>query len=150
MARRKRTCKLCGRVRAVNRSSHCDSCRVLKNTYSSDLRYLKARLASIKYRAARKGLKYDLTVEWAQRRLKDIEGMCEATGIPMVRPQESGKGRDSMWDSPSVDRIIPSRGYVRDNCRFVIWAFNQAKGSMSDDKLAEVAREFLRKRGEIP
>lgn len=40
---------------------------------------------------------------------------------------------------PSLDQIIPGRGYIPENIRIVAWAYNQLKGTLSD----EVAKQCL-------
>ena len=38
--------------------------------------------------------------------------------------------------SPSLDRIDPTRGYVRDNVRLVAWGANSARNNLSDAQFA--------------
>lgn len=92
-----------------------------------------------KSRARRKGLEFDLSNEWAISTLDTANWMCQATGVLM----SLAPGRP---ESISIDRVIPGLGYVRGNCRFVIFAFNQAKGSLLDCEFAELCRLFLQKR----
>lgn len=63
-------------------------------------------------------------------------GLCSATGIRMAL---------SSWEplSISIDQIAPGRGYTKDNARFVIHAFNQAKGNMMDRDFELLCRYFL-------
>lgn len=87
-------------------------------------------------RAKREGLAFDLTREWAEGRWT---GACELTGIQFV--QRSGTGRGSAGPfSPSLDKIDPAKGYVQDNCRFILWAINRFKGKDADDVIFQIAK----------
>ena len=51
---------------------------------------------------------------------------CAATGIPFDL-DEIGEGAGASHFAPSPDRIVPSRGYVPGNVRWVLWMVNRAK-----------------------
>ncbi len=141
----RKTCLSCGNIRAHKSkvSTKCFSCFSADADYATDESYLRrSLLRSAARRAKKKGRDYSLSIEWATERIKACEGRCEATGILMVRPK--GRGEDR-WNSPSIDRIDSSLGYTEDNCRFVIWAFNNMKARMPDDRLAMICREFLKR-----
>jgi len=52
------------------------------------------------------------------------DGKCPITGIPFSLNNSKGM-RD---DSPSIDRLVPSRGYKRGNIRIISWLANRMKG----------------------
>ena len=63
-----------------------------------------------------------------------IPKLCPVLGIELSH----GKGRRGPTDSsPTLDRIVPSRGYVRGNVVVVSWRANRLK---SDGTIAELAR----------
>ena len=78
-------------------------------------------MRSIKCRARRKGLPFDLTVS-------DITPpeFCPVLRIKIM----VGKGR-LLSASPSVDRIDNSKGYTRDNIRVISHAANRLKSNMT-------------------
>lgn len=91
-------------------------------------------LASAYRRAAKKNVSYTLTPAWAEERWT---GVCELTGIPFNMGMP-GKPGPRLY-SPSIDRIVPSLGYVEENCRFILWAINSFKGEGTDDDMLKIA-----------
>lgn len=54
-----------------------------------------------------------------------------------IRLQENyGKRQDS---SPSIDRVIPERGYVRGNVAVISWRANKLKSDGSSDEHRKIA-----------
>lgn len=74
----------------------------------------------------------------------DVEEMidpmlCSVTGVKLSWDWND-KGRNP-W-RPSIDRIDPSKGYVKDNVRVVCWAYNAAKNEWSDAVVQKWARNI--------
>jgi hypothetical protein len=67
------------------------------------------------------GLPFDLDIDWLTGRLES--GRCELTGLEFDTVVSRKRGGPF---SPSVDRIVPSAGYTKSNCRVVIFAVNAA------------------------
>ena len=88
-------------------------------------------------RARKKGLPFSLTPEWAE---KTWTGVCAVTGIPFrLGLREPGP----KTFSPSIDRIVPSLGYIPENCRFVLWAVNAFKYDGTDEDMISIARDII-------
>ena len=88
---------------------------------------------TIKSRAMKKGIPYDLDADF----LREIMPThCPVLGIPLVR--RSSK-TDNSPGSPTLDRIFPERGYVRDNVIVVSKRANQIKSDASPDEIRRVA-----------
>jgi len=100
-------------------------------------------LTWLRSRAAKRQYEFDLTREWAEKKLE--AGVCEATGIRFDFTKESASLRFNPF-GPSVDRIDPKRGYVQDNCRMVVWIFNMAKSEWDDDAVLRMATALVEKR----
>lgn len=88
-------------------------------------------VAAAKKRARVRHLPFDLAPV-------DIEpilarGVCERTGIPFQRIEH---GRSPY--SPSIDRILPSKGYVRGNVQVILYALNAAYGFWGEQVLREI------------
>src|SRR5262249_33445469 len=84
-----------------------------------------------KKRARNNNLAFDLTEEWIIDRLK--AGVCERTGIRFDLTKATNSRTNKF--APSIDKVNPKGSYTKDNCRLVVWMFNQAKADYSDEDL---------------
>lgn len=87
-----------------------------------------------KYRARRTGLEFDLTVEDIK-----IPIVCPVFGAPLYRHDGARAN-----NSPSLDRIDNSKGYVKDNVWVISWRANRIKWNVSLEEL-EALVEAIRK-----
>ena len=94
----------------------------------------------VKLRARNKNIEFNLTNDWVRAKLE--KGVCEATGLPFVLPDGTGKPGPSCF-SPSLDRINPNKGYTEDNTRLVIHSFNAAKNDGTDEDVLKMARALV-------
>lgn len=67
------------------------------------------------------------------------EFRCAATGIPFDL-DEVGEGAGASHFAPSPDRIIPARGYVPGNVRWVLWMVNRAKSRMTEAQFLKMCQ----------
>lgn len=88
----------------------------------------KTMLYASKYRARKRGLEWDL-------RLDDIkmptDGRCPVFGTALVVV----RGRKVGPNSPSLDRIDSSRGYVPDNIRVISYRANTLKSNATPEEI---------------
>lgn len=101
-------------------------------------------MAGAKNRAKTTGAPFDLTDDWARQRWT---GKCEISGIPfalMLTPE------DMRMFAASIDRIDPKKGYVQDNCRFILFAINAMKQDGTDQDIYSIASSIVNKRLESP
>jgi hypothetical protein len=101
---------------------------------------LKSLVTASKQRAIQKGLEHNITVE----DIKEIypkDGCCPVFGFKL----EFGSAgfRDC---SPSIDRIDPSKGYVKENIQILSWRANRLKVDATIEEL-EMLLSYL-KQGE--
>jgi hypothetical protein len=90
-------------------------------------------LGNARTRARVKGLPFDITAEYLDTLLVHT---CPILGIPLV----SHKGRKGPRDdSPSLDRIVPEKGYVRGNVVVISGRANRIKSDASFKELRAVA-----------
>lgn len=82
-------------------------------------------------RAKVKGLDFDLSIEDII-----IPEFCPILGIPLFH----NEGGHPSPNSPSLDRIIPSLGYVKGNVCIISHRANTIKNDASVDELLSVAR----------
>jgi len=99
-----------------------------------------------KCRAKKRNMDFDLDKRALQKIWDSQNGKCAVTGISFdlkIDPKyEKGPYR------PSLDRIDSSKGYTKDNVRFVIWFINSAISEYGLDtflKIAEAAILFKNK-----
>ncbi len=83
-------------------------------------------ITTARRRAKRLGLDFNLDTEWFEKKL--TYGKCEVTGIKFdFRPSEK---RHFNSYAPSIERTDNNKGYVKRNCKIVLWGLNNAKGEM--------------------
>jgi hypothetical protein len=63
-----------------------------------------------------------------------IPKLCPVLGIELKR-----NGREAKGDSPSMDKIIPQRGYVKGNIRIISFRANSIKRDATAEELRKVA-----------
>lgn len=93
------------------------------NRYKTN-NYLKYRYNSIKRNAKYRGIKFSISFE--DYCLIEIPKICPILGIKLK--QNSGGPKDN---SPSLDRIDTSKGYVKNNLVYISYAANRMKSSIS-------------------
>jgi hypothetical protein len=86
-------------------------------------------------RARKSGTPFDITVEDIV-----IPDVCPVLGIPLVRSARRG-GSDN---SPSLDRIVSERGYVRGNILVVSMLANVIKTSATPEQIRKVYEFYFR------
>jgi len=92
----------------------------------------KVLLFHSKTRAKKKGLPFNLEVEDIV-----IPEKCPILGIKLKR----GKGiGGAIASSPSLDRIIPEKGYTKGNVQVISHRANQIKSDATADELMAVAK----------
>lgn len=86
-------------------------------------------LAAAKRRAKLNGLEFNITHEDIQ-----IPQFCPVIGIPLIT---NAKRQND--NSPSVDRIDNTKGYVKGNVRVISWRINQRKSDMTISEILALA-----------
>ena len=66
---------------------------------------------------------------------------CALSGIPFKRTDEKNGG---MYNA-SVDRIDQNKGYIKSNCRLVLWCVNAFRGIGTDNDILEVAKCLVKR-----
>lgn len=94
-------------------------------------------LCSIKKRAKQKGIEFNLTLD----DIPQIPDICPVLGIPII----SNDGVPAPTDnSPSVDRIDSTKGYVKGNIRIISNRANRIKADSTVDELRKVLEDYER------
>jgi hypothetical protein len=81
-------------------------------------------------RAKKKGIQFDIDVSDIV-----IPNICPVLGIPIYKDISSNRGMDN---SPSLDRIDNSKGYVKGNVMVISFRANKLKGDASIDELKKI------------
>ena len=92
----------------------------------------KYMLKNAKIRAKQKGLDFDITIEDIV-----IPDVCPVLGIPLVKHFGNGVKR-AQPDSPSLDRIDSTKGYVKGNVRVISWRANDLKRNATIDEVRKI------------
>ncbi len=99
-------------------------------------------LATLKQRAAKAGLEFDLDAEWIKKQM--ARGRCARTGLPlkpkMYRPGEAGIRHPL---SPSWDRIDNDKGYTKSNVQLVCCIYNLTKNDFVERDLNVLALSLV-------
>lgn len=91
---------------------------------------------SLQTRAKAKGVPYDLDPTFLE---SICPTHCPVLGVELVRRTSR---KDNSAASPTVDRIFPERGYVRDNVIIVSRRANNIKSDASPDEILKVGKYY--------
>lgn len=113
----------CGKSRHVWEnallSGHVKSCGCLRDGHSKKKAYSLFYLA--RNRAKKSNTVFDLNLDDIT-----VPKICPLLGIPL---NVDKRGKGAAPDSPSIDRIDPSKGYTKDN----IWVISHRANSLKSD-----------------
>lgn len=136
-------CKQCGNLfhKTASNRVFCSKVCYKVNSKENDIEYQRAYraktpekqlLRSAKTRAISRGIEFNIDVS-------DIEipEVCPVLGITLVRHLGSAGGRPN---SPSLDRIDPTKGYTRGNVQVISHLANSMKSAATTDHLLKFAK----------
>lgn len=138
------TCKTCGVVKEQKEfrkrkggliNTSCRSCTNVK--YIPDP--LKAHLNAIRCRAKANNLPFNLTEEDLV-----IPEVCPVLNIPINQSWGTAGVEDNKDGCPSVDRVIPSLGYVKHNVRIISARANRIKTDSTPQEIKLVYEYTMR------
>lgn len=99
---------------------------------------LKKIITDAKKRAKRKKLQFEIDYNYCLNIFNKQKGHCAISGRKLTL---GNKGR--LPNSLSIDRIVPSKGYIKGNIRFVVWAINVAMQEWGFDHLMSLCETVL-------
>jgi hypothetical protein len=142
-----RACKACAcKAHRLYLSKYPDKVAAKKRAYY-DQNKVKVQYSNRKYgkhnrsrrlisgareRATKQGLAFDLWDHAEEIKARIAAGKCELTGITFNLDVARS------FDSPSIDRIIPSKGYVYTNIRIILHGMNCALGNWGEEVLTRM------------
>jgi len=98
-----------------------------------------------KKRAARFGWAFDLDQHLEVFKARIERMTCEMTGVTLVPGGGAGNQGKRYWNTVSLDRIEPDKGYTIRNVRIVCWAMNCAMGTWGEAVLKELMATWINK-----
>jgi len=101
--------------------------------------YLKRSLAKIKQRGKSRNFQVNIDIDYLLE-IYPKDELCPALGIKM----QFGGDKENRFNSPSIDRIIPKKGYTKGNIRFVSYLANAIMNDANADEILKVG-EWLKK-----
>lgn len=101
-------------------------------------------IAMAKSRATDKGLDFNLDITYMRTLWT---GSCSLSGIPLVL-ERNEKGRVHPY-APSIDRIIPSLGYVQGNVRIICYQMNVALSEFGLAQFDELVNKYAEHNGGV-
>ena len=137
-ARRKppKECPCCkGEYRYIQGRSKAQACVECYTKYRS----LYSLLQSSKYRANKKGIAFDLDLEW----ILEQGNTCKKTGVVL---SFTNNGIDYASRGPytaSIDKIDPNKGYTKDNCQLVSWWYNVSKQQFTEEQVYQLCKQLV-------
>lgn len=118
-----------------------------KKTYSQPNRRSYALWKSAKSSSEKKGLDFDLTVDWIEQKLNI--GKCEVSELDFDFSSKNtgkwGHGSQNPF-GPSLDRTNPFGGYTKDNVKVVVWIYNVGKQNNTHDDIMKLANALVNKK----
>lgn len=129
--------------KAYGQTNKAESSQRSKNHYAKPTARAKLLLAGVIKRSKYKGWDTDIDYDFIKSGID--RGFCEVTNMPFDLNSSPTSKKNPF--APSIDRIDSSRGYVKSNCRIVVWQFNMMKAEMSDRDLftfCEIIVEMMR------
>lgn len=101
--------------------------------------FLKHLLYGCKTRSLQNNLNFDLNVQFIVDLYNKQNGKCAISGLPMTTRRQSGKNPYNV----SIDRIVPSLGYTKENVRLVCSHVNMMRSNLEDSQLLEFCKAVL-------
>ena len=98
-----------------------------------------------KKRAAKFGWKFDLDKHIPEFKARVALMRCEMTGMPLIPGVGAGSQGKRFWNTASLDRIDPAKGYTYRNIRIVCWAMNCAMGTWGEKVLRTMVKAWMEK-----
>ena len=119
------------------RKAHPELCSLYSTNYAH--RHPNRRMWSVaKQRAKQRGIEFTITQDDIV-----IPKVCPVLGINLVLGVGVSKRQGGNKNSPSLDRIDPSKGYIPGNVRVISHMANSMKGAASKDELIRFAKWVL-------
>ena len=131
-----RECPCCGELyRYVQGRTKAQACVECYTKYRS----LYSLLQSSKYRANKRGLEYDLDLDWILAQ----GSTCKKTGVPLSFTNNGVNYASRGPYTASIDKIDPNGGYTKNNCQLVSWWYNVSKQQFTEEQVYQLCKQLV-------
>ena len=133
-----KTCKTCKNNYPIEyfykngnkyRALSCKYCKYTSIKKQDISNFTRISINNAKTRANKKGLEFNLTVNWY---INNLPKYCPVFNTKLDFTSDLDEA------IPSIDRINSAKGYTEDNCRIISWKANRIKNQWTVDELAAV------------
>jgi len=136
-------CTKCGIMKSVNSfyketkrkdglASQCKECRTKYEQANPVLRQTNAMISAARQRAKDKNLDFNIDHDYIR---SITPSHCPILGMSLEWSKYRGGPRTTLPNSPSLDRIDPAKGYVKDNVWIISHRANAIKNNASHEEL---------------
>lgn len=115
--------------------SECKQCSIKYLMENPITKQTGQMVASARRRAKKKNLPFDINHDYIR---SIVPSHCPIFGMPLEWSTQRGNGNIALPNSPSLDRIDPSKGYIKGNIWIISHRANQIKSDASHDELKRV------------
>lgn len=127
-------------------SSNCRSCLSVKNlkrrleNRKSPEQYIKRFVTSVKHRAAKAGVSFDLDSDYLTNLFYEQNEKCIYTGQHLSFDYHVNSRNHPHINMASLDRINPTEGYVKGNVAWTTFGINRMKNDLTKDQFINFCR----------
>lgn len=112
---------------------------------NEDEKFFWSKCQDIKSNAKSRNLPFDLDFRYLMDLFYKQKGKCFYSGILLKRKSSSGKRGRVDYDTLSLDKLIPEKGYIKNNVVFAANCVNNLKSDYSLEDLKIVCKAIMMK-----
>lgn len=137
-------------IRYGGLSSECRDCFRMRSSRNQKTRHHTGGVAyhlsyiarGVRVRARKQGVVCDIDADFLKTLLEKQGGLCAISRTPLT----FFKGQGHIPTNASVDRIDPSKGYIKENVQLVAHQVNMMKSNLSIEELMGWCEAILKSR----
>lgn len=129
----------CGRDKVLH-FSNCFECEKYKAEKRYEVNMIPQMLSNAKIRARKKNIPFNLTTKYL-REIWPKDMMCPVLKVKLVMGYKKKLSMSKNY-APSLDRIVPSKGYIEGNVVIVSDLVNRMKQDASIEELEKIFKFF--------
>jgi len=131
-----------------NHDTRCHCCKQkIRNSYLKVLNFedrlkhiVRERVKGAEARAKLKNLPFDLNDDFIISLFYKQDGKCALSNIDITLNVREGRSPYNL----SLDQIIPSNGYTKENIQIVCMAVNQLKSDFTEDVIINICKGIIK------